>query len=494
MESIGRGAVEILVHTTALSRGPDDARYRALAQAYLDFEPLERSKLGDESIESSAREANSRPQEELLRSTQGERLSEASYRPEEEPQSVSLLSISSQYAYMNRIDSLGGLYSPILSFNSVMDNADSPGFRNYINHGQELPTSSQEQNLVRDSQDSWKPPPSIVSDSQPEPDGPVAALSSPSRVWEVFLKQIENSEGLVSAYGNEDNKAQQELSPELPYSHSEFLLSTSSIIASESSSASREPSSPSPIRKPNQHTGKSIQNRGNLPSTQNPATTLKRKRIELSEMEVQVSSSAPLRLSIKSSITTSSLEQTQKRRRVDFDRIEMTGSRIIPSSKTTEVATSSPTYDTSIWAEKCEIRPPPPRTSSKALTVENLITPSLKNLTNKMPLAILYKPHEQKRELRPMERGYWLINWQTWDTKLQDRCWECLGNFVGKGYGGWGVWCIRNVQHESFRVYCWGVVVEHIYLLLYMASESKIKRSAAHWIGGDGEAVIKMPS
>jgi hypothetical protein len=43
-------------------------------------------------------------------------------------------------------------------------------------------------------------------------------------------------------------------------------------------------------------------------------------------------------------------------------------------------------------------------------------------------------------------------------------------------------------------VYCWGIVVDYIYLLLYLASEGKVKKIGASWIGGDGEAIIKMPS
>ena len=51
MPGTARGDVEIWVHTTAPSRGQDDARYRALAQAYLDFEPAEIRRLDDESAE-----------------------------------------------------------------------------------------------------------------------------------------------------------------------------------------------------------------------------------------------------------------------------------------------------------------------------------------------------------------------------------------------------------------------------------------------------------
>ena len=93
-----------------------------------------------------------------------------------------------------------------------------------------------------------------------------------------------------------------------------------------------------------------------------------------------------------------------------------------------------------------------------------------------------------------MERGYWLLDTGDWNEGLRSRCWNCLGNYVGKDLAGWGVWCTREPDHSSLRVYCWGIVVGHIYLLLFMASESKIRGVGACWVGGDGEVIIKMPS
>jgi hypothetical protein len=133
-------------------------------------------------------------------------------------------------------------------------------------------------------------------------------------------------------------------------------------------------------------------------------------------------------------------------------------------------------------------------TSASVLTAEMLITNHLHKLSEKMSLAILYQPISQTRDLRPMERGHWIVNCQDWNNGLRKRFWDCLGNFVGKNMAGWGVWCIRSEDHGTMRVYCWGIIVGHIYLLLYLASESKIKGVDAQWIGGDGQAVIKMKS
>jgi len=41
-------------------------------------------------------------------------------------------------------------------------------------------------------------------------------------------------------------------------------------------------------------------------------------------------------------------------------------------------------------------------------------------------------------------------------------------------------------------VFCWGEIVEHVYLLLYVASKSKIKKIGAVWIDAGGDDVVRM--
>lgn len=97
---------------------------------------------------------------------------------------------------------------------------------------------------------------------------------------------------------------------------------------------------------------------------------------------------------------------------------------------------------------------------------------------------------------------------------------------MGSGRAGWGVWCLRMVSEPEdedggggcgsgkggggdgdgdggengsevnglgLRIYCWGEVVGHIYLLLYLVSERKIKGTDAKWVDGGGEVVVVMP-
>jgi hypothetical protein len=42
------------------------------------------------------------------------------------------------------------------------------------------------------------------------------------------------------------------------------------------------------------------------------------------------------------------------------------------------------------------------------------------------------------------------------------------------------------------RVFCWGEVVRHVYLMLYVASKSKVRKLGLKWIDAEGEVVVQM--
>jgi hypothetical protein len=499
MVGIARGEVEILVHTTAPSRGPDDARYRALAQAYLDFEPLTRRGLEEEPRSSPMKDldmqADSQLQEELLQSTQEERESAASYRPDEEEQTSSGASkISFKHDSMDRLH-LSSLDSPSLSFNSTVNNAASPVFRGLVTYDQGIPDILP-RSQGQDTSESWRPPPSVISDSQPESEKAVPAFSSPSRIQELYLQDLEGrGERSVletsgeTSHEKEGASAPQSSSQRIPSSVAEGMMADTSMV-------SNVPSSPSLRKSPrrSQRILRSIDN--NTTSTQDPAFGLKRKWPECSSEDQNTSSSAPSKLVAEYPVPLPST-RSPNRRCTEPSTVEP-GSKldIVTSSKAIALATSSAdsAVATSIWAESLEIRPSPPATSTTELKAEMLINEHLKTLASRMLLPMLYRPLSQSRDLRPMERGYWMVDCQKWNEGLRKRCWDCLGNYVGKNMAGWGVWCMRDEDHGEIRVYCWGVIVGHIYLLLYMASESKVKGTGACWISGDGEAIVKMSS
>jgi hypothetical protein len=492
MASMGSGDVEIMVHTTAPSRGQDDARYRALTRAYMAFEPVTRQKLRENSVSNEAEsldgQANGQLRQELLQSTQEERESAASYRPDDENDASTGARTS---FYSDVLDQLGlsrSLESPMLSFNSVLDNADSPVFRGLVTRDDEV------SEIVRNAQteqssDSWRPPPSVIADSQPDNDRALTAFSSPAQILELYLQKLDSSEE-SSPHSGLREYADHEMSMG-------SLLDSRELVPN-SFESSRILSSPSPDKRPRTNAQPIPAIRSDdAPSTQDPDLDLKMKWPESSTGEIQTSS-VPARATNNSSISSEEENPHQhKRQRTELSKTEhVKTTAIMPSSNAVTDPSSSPTstQTLSVWSKVLEIRPTPPITSSSDLTAEMFITDTLHQLASKMPAARLFRPVEENRDLRPMERGYWLVNCRSWNEELRSRCWNCLGNYIGKDLVGWGVWCIRDVENLTIRVYCWGIIVGHIYLLLYMASEGKIKGTSACWIGGDGEAIIKMPS
>ncbi|KAJ5817321.1 hypothetical protein N7447_009554 [Penicillium robsamsonii] len=177
-----------------------------------------------------------------------------------------------------------------------------------------------------------------------------------------------------------------------------------------------------------------------------------------------------------------------------------------------------------------EIHPPRPPISTSPFTTH--ITPTLSMLTERLNPARTYKPSTQSRPLDPLERGYWLVRlaiepqqhrdpadlpdqtpnpkprpkkYRTWPSPLFHAFWSFLSDFVGRdGRAGWGVWCILEAgtptpltissdTHLSLKVYTWGEVAMHVYLLLFLASERRIRGMGVQWRDSREEVVIQMP-
>ncbi|KAK5152988.1 hypothetical protein LTS14_008096 [Recurvomyces mirabilis] len=144
------------------------------------------------------------------------------------------------------------------------------------------------------------------------------------------------------------------------------------------------------------------------------------------------------------------------------------------------------------------VRPPAPMTALAKFDTH--VTASLKYLADHPTMANCYKPASVQRDLRPMERGYWLIPTLEWPAEKQLKFWEYLISFIGDGQAGWGVWCVRERSQQplvtttigTVKVYCWGEVVKHIYLMLYVASESKVRKLGLQWFDSEDSKVIQM--
>lgn len=145
----------------------------------------------------------------------------------------------------------------------------------------------------------------------------------------------------------------------------------------------------------------------------------------------------------------------------------------------------------------------PPTTSLDPFRTH--ITPSLLALYESVALSHCYQPIHLGRSPRQTERGHWLVDTSRWSVGVQVNFWRFLQQYVESGKSGWGVWCVREIsakQAENERseaatlgevkIFCWGEVVQHVYLMLYVASKSKIRKAAARWIDADEKVVVQM--
>lgn len=158
------------------------------------------------------------------------------------------------------------------------------------------------------------------------------------------------------------------------------------------------------------------------------------------------------------------------------------------------------------------IQPDGPETSVGPFTT--YVTHTLNKLAQNPELTATFLPTISQRSLDKHERGHWEVQCSNWTPELQVSFWRTLETVVGTGKAGWGVWCTRGAEvplcsqssqqrsepaeqvTETFfgpvRVYCWGEIVKHIYLLLFVASNSKVRKLGLRWIDAQGLAVIQM--
>ncbi|OQO06306.1 hypothetical protein B0A48_08895 [Cryoendolithus antarcticus] len=139
------------------------------------------------------------------------------------------------------------------------------------------------------------------------------------------------------------------------------------------------------------------------------------------------------------------------------------------------------------------IQPPPPETSLGPL--KSHVTPTLAFLVSQPSLTSSYKPVVLARELRPTERGCWTFSTDSWHADGQTAFFDFLQRMISEGRVGWGVHCIREIREGRrgvVKVFCWGEVVMHVYLLLYAASKSKVCKMGLRWVDAEGEMVVQM--
>ncbi|RYO94725.1 hypothetical protein DL764_007782 [Monosporascus ibericus] len=466
--------VEILIHIAAPSRAVDDNRYRSLASAYIDFEPAARL-----SVLSTP----------LTGSNAGRRSQELQVTQQQLPQDSSRHGPRSS----EQLTPLPTLASPLASFRSVLDNANSPSV--VTRNRAQLTRTIAENVGSQATQETWQSLPSVVHDSAPRNNATVTIFTSPTRVLEHYLQAFDSSSpSHVPSSGGSTGEiiagtpVQHQKNSDKDQERLQQHLSTPVIPRTpfQASAAQARKYMPRPVATNNDggitHVSQGTQFAGEQANEEviDETTFMSSFEIPL----VGRADSEPL--------------PGRKPRLMEANasphNIVRTSSDLGPSTsgRKSKVITISFLSSHGFKYESLELYAPEPPISVAPVEPGDLITPNLERLAKSLETERPFWPRQQLRDLRPTERGYWLLDCSTWSAKLKHDAWAFLANYVGTGTAGWGVSCRRDADFRWLRTYCWGVTVPHIYLLLYLATQREILFTGTSWVDGEGKTAIIM--
>ncbi|PVI03739.1 hypothetical protein DM02DRAFT_520230 [Periconia macrospinosa] len=208
-------------------------------------------------------------------------------------------------------------------------------------------------------------------------------------------------------------------------------------------------------------------------------------RVERSSRN-EMRSSSPGEMPISSA--TGHLENTQ------LPSLVTDTSHVLPHA-TDRIATEDSSGISAFFDLPFEILPPPPEVTVDAPgALPSQITRFLAVI--KSQNLERFKPLRTSRRLQNDERGHWMLECRSWALDVQLRFWASFGDRVRSGRIGWGVSIYRDETPLHglgiVRVYCWGEIVEHIWILLWLCSEGRIVKSGSQWLDAGEEVIISM--
>ena len=459
---------EIVVHISAPSKTSDDAMYRALGDAYQNFQS------DDDEDNFSPIHVNLIP----ARRKSNHGVSEGSRDKLSSPGDQAACTVSE---------------SQDLSFQSAIDNLSSPRWRRDKSSLEQVIQDGQNEPMDQEmpKQDTL---PSQIKDSYPMPSQSLR-YTSPTRMLQDFI----TSSGLSAKIFTSSPSSYKRKRSQPRYADEIHSYHTP---AAEVPSSIPEPSS----QKEPKSTVEEITVIAVTPYPKKPAT-LPANLSEARQINSDISNEIHPDITHISSSTTSQpplpdLEPTSSSKAL----AEPASKRLCsqPSSSTTHLRpfssspiltpTNPPQPPTSTplsphLLNALEIRPPSPPPSTSKLDSSTLIPPKLAKLA--VDLSSRYRP-TTTRPINDLERGYWLMDCTTWSDDIRLEAWVFLTQYVGCGLAGWGVWCTRGEDRDWVRLYCWGCAVKHTYLLMYLASGRRMKLTGAKWMDAGGEQVVEV--
>ncbi|CAK7211216.1 hypothetical protein SBRCBS47491_001040 [Sporothrix bragantina] len=550
-------ATEILVHVAAASRASDDARYRALAQAYAAFEPARRVVVA---AKSSGGSINS-----PTVSSFGECRQPAS----------SILQVTTASTRSN--DGGRSFQFANLSFESVWDNVESPA----LPSGVTRPTLGKQ--APHNDRLHYVSPDDYIPDSQPDNDSKTRrhrvsihkveeSIDNSTGFCESRISEPQKTSGSEESVINETtNCVRREASPDLSVMPEKRINDTFDETFDDLQSQ-RQPLSQrsANMRQSSQNEGIDVDSSfksspplhdwdtvpsldsGNRQPTSYPdiPSSLPEEsgrvvlRVEASSYERQgLLDSLPSSCALKSvradseplhnkrQCLPSRLEGSLRRRASDTGQLLLKKKCLAPATEGLEtlrdaaeeadvvdelsgidlhvfrtliqrLPSSSPTASAPglYLDQSLRIISPEPPVACAHLDAASLITEKMAKLARDLDITRRYRPlppkaRDGEREARPFERGYWRLSTSGWPATLRQQAWAFLASYIGAGDAGWSVWCSRDpAPHTWLRLHCFAATAGHTYLILYLASQRQILATGAEWMDGAGSPMIIVPA
>ncbi|OCK80521.1 hypothetical protein K432DRAFT_382131 [Lepidopterella palustris CBS 459.81] len=187
---------------------------------------------------------------------------------------------------------------------------------------------------------------------------------------------------------------------------------------------------------------------------------------------------------------------------IPMDRNQPAGKQInrpesVRSLNMTQTTAKTPDFE----SLPCEVFPPPPKVpATRTSSWPSQITEKLAILRDLPENSGRFRPRKMMRTPAVDEQGYWKVETGGWPLDRQYKFWRNLSESVRRGDFGWGVTLHREPSEDDgdvnrlglVRLYCWGELVEHTYLYLWLSSSGVILKDRLQWIDADNIVVVQM--
>ena len=149
-----------------------------------------------------------------------------------------------------------------------------------------------------------------------------------------------------------------------------------------------------------------------------------------------------------------------------------------------------------------EVTPPAPQISIACMNeLPSQTTNYLEAIKRQHPSRFKYL--RRSRALAADERGCWLINSTRWPRKVQYEFWMSMCEHIQENRFGWGVFLYREPPTGSVRarissglgqvrLYCWGEIVEQVWLAAWLCSAGRLSGSGSRWLDAEDAVILQV--